>query len=62
MKLTPAQKSKLLNEAVDLPERANVLQQRAIGKDSDVSFEYHNRIEALVDDMTSDIAEFDSIR
>lgn len=62
MKLTPAQKSKLLNEAVDLLERANVLQQRAIGKDSDVSFEYHNRIEALVDDMTSDIAEFDSVR
>ena len=61
MALTSAQKSKLLNDAVDLLERADALQQRAIGKDTDVSLEYHNRIQGLIDDMIADIVGLDSV-
>lgn len=57
--LTAKQKSKMLNDVVDLLEQADALQQKAIGADTDVSYEYHNRIQDLIDDMIGDIAEFD---
>ena len=60
MELTPAQKSKLLNRAVDLLEEVDVLVQKALG-DSDVCYETHNRIQDLIDDLVSDIVEFDSV-
>jgi hypothetical protein len=53
-----SEKSKLLNEAVDLLERVNALQQKALG-DSDVCYENHNRIENLIEDLIADIVEFD---
>lgn len=59
MELSNKEKSKLLNQVVDLLERADALQQRAIGSDTDVCYEYHNRIQDLVEDIISDIAEFD---
>lgn len=58
MELTNAQKSKLLNEAVDLLERADALMQKALGA-TDVCYETHNRIQDIVDDLICDIAEFD---
>ena len=60
MELTPAQKSKLLNRAVDLLEEVDVLVQKALS-DSDVCYETHNRIQDLIDDLVSDIVEFDSV-
>ena len=57
--MSPQEKSKLLNQAVELLEQANALQQKAIGADTDVSYEYHTRIENLVEDMIADIVEFD---
>ena len=60
MSLTPAQKSQLLNRAVDLLERVDALVQKALG-DTDVCYETHNRIQDLIDDLVSDIVEFDSV-
>ena len=57
--LTAKQKSALLNQVVDLLEQADALQQKAIGSDTDVSYEYHNRIQDLVEDIVADIVEFD---
>lgn len=57
--LTAKQKSKLLNDAVDLLEQADALIQRALG-DTDVCYETHNRIADIVDDVICDIVEFDS--
>ena len=57
--MSPQEKSKLLNQAVELLEQADALQQQAIGSDTDVSYEYHNRIQELVEDMIADIVEFD---
>lgn len=57
--LTAKQKSALLNQVVDLLEQADALQQKAIGADTDVCYEYHNRIQDLVDDIIADIVEFD---
>ena len=54
-----AEKSKLLNEAVDLLEQADALVQRALGA-CDVCYETHTRIQDLVDDLVCDIVEFDS--
>ena len=58
--MSPKRKSELLNQAVELLEQANALQQQAIGADTDVSYEYHTRIEELIEDLVGDIAEFDS--
>ena len=60
MSLTPAQKSQLLNRAVDMLEEVDVLVQKALG-DTDVCYETHNRIQDLADDLVSDIVEFDSM-
>lgn len=56
--LTNAQKSALLNKAVDLLEQADALIQQAIGA-SDVCYDLHTRIADVVDDVVTDIAEFD---
>ena len=59
MELTNAQKSRLLNEAVDLMERADALIQRALGA-TDVCYETCTQLQNLIDDLVTDIAEFDS--
>lgn len=56
--LTNAQKSALLNKAVDLLEQADALVQQALGA-SDVCYETHTAIQNVVDDLVTDIAEFD---
>ena len=58
MELTNAQKSKLLNEAADLLERADALVQRALG-DSDMCYEYSTQLQNIIDDIVTDIVEFD---
>lgn len=58
MELTNAQKSKLLNAAVDLLEQADALVQKALGA-TDVCYDTHNAIQNVVDDLVCDIAEFD---
>lgn len=59
MELTNAQKSKLLNEAVDLLEQADVLVQQALGA-TDSCYITHTAIQDVVDDLICDIAEFDN--
>ena len=59
MQLTNAQKSKLLNEAVDLMEQADALIQRALGA-TDVCYETCTQLQNVIDDLVTDIAEFDS--
>ena len=58
MELTNAQKSKLLNEAVDLMEQADALIQRALGA-TDVCYETCTQLQNVIDDVVTDIAEFD---
>ena len=57
--LTAKNKSKLLNDAVDLLEQVDMLQQKALGA-SDVCYENSTRIQNLIDDLIADIVEFDS--
>jgi len=57
--LTAKNKSKLLNDAVDLLEQVDMLQQKALGA-CDVAEDNHNRIQDLIDDLIADIVEFDS--
>lgn len=59
MELTNAQKSKLLNDAVDLLEQADALIQKALGA-SDVCYDTHTRLADIVDDLVADIVEFDN--
>ena len=59
MQLTNAQKSKLLNKAVDLMEQADALIQRALGA-TDVCYETCTQLQNVIDDLVTDIAEFDS--
>ena len=56
--LTAANKSKLLNDAVDLLEQVDMLVQKALG-DTDVCYETHNRIEELKEDLIADIVDLD---
>ena len=56
--LTAKNKSKLLNDAVDLLEQVDMLVQKALGA-TDVCEETHQRIEALKEDLIADIAELD---
>ena len=53
-------KAETLKRVVALLEEANVLQQQAIGADTDVSYEYHTRIEDLIEDISADIEEFEA--
>jgi hypothetical protein len=57
--LTNKQKSDLLNRAVDMLNEADALVQQALG-DSDVTWDTHVAIQAIADDIVSDIIEFDS--
>ena len=56
--LTAKNKSKLLNDAVDLLEQVDMLQQKALGA-CDVSEDNHCRIQDLIDDLIADIVVFD---
>ena len=56
--LTAKQKSALLNQVVDLLNKADALQQQALG-DCDVCWENHMRIQGIADDIVEDIVEFD---
>lgn len=58
--MTPQRKSELLNKAVELLEQADALVQEALG-DSDVCYETHNQIQTVVDDLVTDILEFDNL-
>lgn len=58
--LTAKNKSKLLNDAVDLLEQVVLLTNKALGADTDVGYETRTRIEELKEDLISDIVEFDS--
>ena len=58
-KLTNAQRSVLLNKAVDLLNEADALLQQAMGP-SDVCYEIHNAIENAADDIVDVIIACDS--
>lgn len=57
-KLTNAQKSKMLNDAVDLIHKANALMQRALGADDEVYY-IHTQLENAADDIVDCIVELD---
>jgi hypothetical protein len=54
--LTNAEKSALLNRAVDLLNEADALVQQALG-DSDVTWDTHMRIQDIADDIVVDLEE-----
>ncbi len=58
--LTAKQKSDLLNQAIDLLEQVDALQQQALGA-CDVCEDNHNRIQDLIEDLVTDVVEFDSL-
>jgi hypothetical protein len=58
--LTNAEKSALLNKAVDMLNEADALVQQALG-DSDVTWDTHVAIQSIADDIVSDIIEFDDM-
>ena len=58
--MTPQEKSRLLNQAVELLEQADALVQLALGA-SDVCYETHTQIQTVVDDLVTDIVEFDNL-
>ena len=58
--MTPQEKSRLLNQAVELLEQADALVQLALGA-SDVCYETHKQIQTVVDDLVTDIVEFDNL-
>ena len=55
------QKAQILRQVIELLDQADALQQKAIGSDTDVSYEYHNRIQDLIDDIAHDVMEFDVV-
>lgn len=55
---TKAQKSKMLNEAVDLINKANALMQKALGADDEVYY-IHTQLENAADDITDIIIVLD---
>lgn len=56
-KLTKAQKSEMLNEAVDLINKANALMQKALGADDEVYY-IHTQLENAADDIVDIVATF----
>jgi hypothetical protein len=58
--LTNAEKSALLNKAVDMLNEADALVQQALG-DSDVTWDTHVAIQNIADDIVSDIIELDDM-
>lgn len=57
--MTKQQQALKLREAIALLMDADALQQAAIG-DSDVSYDNHNRIQDLIDDLTADVTLLDN--
>lgn len=57
--LTDANRSKLLNDAVDLLEQVALLTNKALGADTDVGYETRTRIEELKEDLIADIVDLD---
>jgi hypothetical protein len=57
-KLTNAEKSALLNEAVDLINRADALMQKALGADDEVYY-IHTQLENAADDIVDFIIGLD---
>ena len=58
--MNATKKAETLKRVVALLEEANALQQQAIGVDTDVSYNYHCRLEDLIDDVNIDIEEFEA--
>ena len=58
--LSNAEKSALLNKAVDMINEADALVQQALG-DSDVTWDTHVALQNIADDLVSDIIEFDDM-
>lgn len=56
--LTNAEKSKLLNEAVELINKADALMQKAMGADDEVYY-IHTQLENAADDIVDFIVELD---
>ena len=56
--LTNAEKSKLLNEAVDLINKADALMQQALGADEEVYY-IHTQLENAADDIVDIIIAVD---
>jgi hypothetical protein len=57
--LTDKQKAARLRMAIDALHDADAWAQEALG-DSDVCYETHNRIQDLIDDLTSDVIELEA--
>ena len=57
-KLTNVQKSKMLNEAVDLINKANALMQKALGADDEVYY-IHTQLENAAEDIIEIIVAVD---
>ena len=57
-KLTNAQKSEMLNKAVDLINEANALMQKALGADDEVYY-IHTQLENAADDIVDCIIQLD---
>lgn len=53
------QKAALLRRAVTLLEQADVLQQQAIGAETDSAYYVHTQIQNVIDDLRADIVELD---
>ena len=56
--LTAKQKSEMLNEAVDLINKADALMQKALGADDEVYY-IHTQLENAADDITDFIIALD---
>ena len=57
-RLSKTQKSKMLNEAVDLINKANALMQKALGADDEVYY-IHTQLENAADDIIDIITVLD---
>jgi len=58
--MSKQQQALKLREAIALLMDADALQQAALG-DSDVSYDNHNRIQDLIEDLTADVTLLDSV-
>jgi hypothetical protein len=56
--ITAKQKAEMLSRVVDLLNEADALQQQALG-DSDITWDNHERIQNIADDIVLDMIEFE---
>ena len=56
--LTAKQKADKLREAIALAQDVDNLIQAALGP-TDICYEYHNKLEELIEDLEVDVEEFD---